>query len=46
MRRLVKDNGTNANLTGHAPDLSVLMPAVLDGGMGLIVLIGLFVWLN
>jgi len=46
MRRLVADNGTDADLTGHTPGLSLIMLIALAGGAGLLVLIGLIIWLN
>jgi hypothetical protein len=46
IRRLVLDNGTDADLTGHTPGLSFLMLAALTGGVGLIFVIGLIIWLN
>jgi|GEM_PF-4422929 len=46
MRRLVADNGVDADLTGHASGLNMLMLAALAGGAGLFALIGLLIWLN
>ena len=46
MSRLVLDNGTDADLTGHASGLSLPLLAALAGGAGLVFVIGMIIWLN